>query len=1114
MHIRHFVVALAAALLVSACDDTATITESPGPFAGEAFSKINSNDFYQCQTGNPDRVACNWISGVLNATHNIYFEDDVIPQKLRLNEANGHTRVILEYGFRKGGTDNGILTGDYHGNYDFMARWDNGTGPNDYCEGDRRMDGVFCENGSPAGVTTGDTEPVPGPLDPQTTLDGLTSTEIAAYQKAWDRYLLSKPAELVVLGALDNSLEITSLTFDRSGDASTARMVFTFDADPAAGGEALMLWGMHFAYGGDWDNAGDDLWHGASGQSGSPFHTKLIEVRTGIQGSDYTTGKVLNNGAMAINVSGDVVIRNPSASITVDADGTNEVGDEHPVTATVLVDPDDGSGPAPAPGIDVSFTLTGTGSFKDGIDSCTTGADGTCTVHIVSSEPGLTQVHASASPDLGSGPELITTSDPVDKTWVDGYIQITPASATNPVGEAHEITATVAQFNGSNTEEPVADGTVVTFSFVGATDAVFVGGNTCTTTGGVCSIFINSNSVGTTTIHAAVTINVGGISIVRETDGTGLNSGDATKTYAAARISVTPSGVNWAGESHDFTALVERDDGAGYIGVANVTVTGAPSGAGSLSGDGTCQTGSDGTCILTATSSFPGVMVLDVSANVPVNGGTETIPVSTSGVTGDFGPATKRWVDVQIAVAPLTDENLLGTPHTITATLNRDLGDGAGFQAFGPDETVNWTIESGPGSLDQASCTTDAQGQCSVVLSNDGPTTTQTVVRASWTGTVSATEGTTIEKTVATGTTASPDATKDWVPGSIAITKDVEVGPFTAAPQVCFTLARTDNDGTLPGDVTAQQCHTFSTGDLSHDFSWTGLVAGTYSITETVDPPYAAMSPNPITGIVLDDENRDYTHATTIQNPLPKGALQIVKTLNGFSDLMGLTFNFDVYACDTGSSATECLSPTALAGNPVVVSDANNPATVTGLDEGWYQVTEQDPGYLVEPSLSQIVQVMAGGAAADASVSFNNVQLGDVCEDGKPRALIMLYNGNGTANDSHNQESGEVIINVTDDATIGDREHPVTIRTYDHRDKVIDTFTGVMIGDQIRFESNRNNQLVPPRAGFRVFDASLNGGQLNDVSNALEHVQFHSSCSQPLAPGDEFGSFQLLRDEN
>jgi hypothetical protein len=394
-----------------------------------------------------------------------------------------------------------------------------------------------------------------------------------------------------------------------------------------------------------------------------------------------------------------------------------------------------------------------------------------------------------------------------------------------------------------------------------------------------------------------------------------------------------------------------------------------------------------------------------------------------------------------------------------------------------------------------------------VTLTNS-TTAGTTTIRASWSGTISATEGNT-DATAATGTAPSDDdATKAWEVGSISVTKNIVFGPFTTSAQVCFTLAR--DGGGLVTTSTNPQCATITSPTTSHVFTWNGLINGTYSLTETVGAPYTAVAP--ITGLVVDDTHRTVT-APAQSNPLPLGALRIRKLLNGSETLGTASFTFTVERCGTGSNATTCNTPTAVTGSPFTVNSANNLLTISNLVEAYYRVTETaSENFEVQPALSQIVQVTAGNTANPTTVTFDNIPVGDVCVDGKPRRLFMLYNGNGTLNDSHDQASGEVVINVRDNPAT--RQHPVTIRTYDHQDKLIATFTGVVIGQEIVFQSARAGQLIPARAAFRVFLGTSSNADLNNKANALEHVQFHSSCSQPLARGDEFGSFRLVRDEN
>ena len=62
------------------------------------------DNYSQCQIGNPSSgLDCeSWINGILNATHNNYSEDEVVPQRLVMDfgAAGSHT-VTLKYMTRK-----------------------------------------------------------------------------------------------------------------------------------------------------------------------------------------------------------------------------------------------------------------------------------------------------------------------------------------------------------------------------------------------------------------------------------------------------------------------------------------------------------------------------------------------------------------------------------------------------------------------------------------------------------------------------------------------------------------------------------------------------------------------------------------------------------------------------------------------------------------------------------------------------------------------------------------------------------------------------------------------------------------------------------------------------
>ena len=103
---------------------------------------------------------------------------------------------------------------------------------------------------------------------------------------------------------------------------------------------------------------------------------------------------------------------------------------------------------------------------------------------------------------------------------------------------------------------PAPNGTLVTFSLLNNTaGATFVGGvNTCTTTGGTCSIQINSSTPGGVDIHATTTFSVGGVSLTRSTGSGGLNSADAHKDYVAGTITIVKDAVPNSGLDFNFTS--------------------------------------------------------------------------------------------------------------------------------------------------------------------------------------------------------------------------------------------------------------------------------------------------------------------------------------------------------------------------------------------------------------------------------------------------------------------------------------------------------------------------------------------------------------------------------
>src|SRR6266511_397579 len=220
---------------------------------------------------------------------------------------------------------------------------------------------------------------------------------------------------------------------------------------------------------------------------------------------------------------------------------TNEIGTTHTFTAHVNIN--DGTGSANASGALVTFSIdSGPGSLSNGnvsSSSCSTNASGDCTIDLNSATPGVTTLSAHTTVSV-FGVSLTRNTDgtagnsgPAVKTWVDANIQIAPLLATNPTGVSHVFTAHVSVNTGTGGYVNAPDGTSISFT-IDSGPGSFTTANPCTTVGGTgsCNVTLVSATSGTTIVSAHTTVSVGGISLTRDTDGVGANSGAATKLWA------------------------------------------------------------------------------------------------------------------------------------------------------------------------------------------------------------------------------------------------------------------------------------------------------------------------------------------------------------------------------------------------------------------------------------------------------------------------------------------------------------------------------------------------------------------------------------------------------
>jgi hypothetical protein len=554
------------------------------------------------------------------------------------------------------------------------------------------------------------------------------------------------------------------------------------------------------------------------------------------------------------------------------ATATNPTGANHVLTITVnalggTLD----AGPHTA----TASIVSGPGSFV-GSPTCTyTGgaATASCTVTITSATVGTTVVSATSNIPVNGVSITRTTgtaantaaggSGNASKNWVDANIQITPATATNPLGTNHVLTITVNALGGTIDAGPHT----ATASIVSGPGS-FVGSPTCTYTGGgataSCTVTITSNVVGTTVVSATSNIPVNGVVITRTT-GTAVNtasggSGNASKNWVDANIQITPAtATNPIGTNHVLTITVNALGGTLDAGPHTATAS-IVSGPGSFVGSPTCTyTGGAATasCTVTITSSVAGTTVISATSNIPVNGVsiTRTTGTAVNTASGGSDNAQKLWVqpDANIQITPATATNPVNTDHVLTCHINTSPDSVTYSNA--PDGTVcTVTIISGPGTpVSQTCTTTGGTGSCQVTITS--ATVGTSVVQASTTVVVNSVTLNRMTGDAHVGDGAN--AHKNWVDANINITPGTANNPIGANHVLTITV------NALGGTIDAGP-HTATASIVSGPGSFVGSPSCTYTgggatasctVTITSSTPgttvVSATSNIPVNGVTI-----------------------------------------------------------------------------------------------------------------------------------------------------------------------------------------------------------------------------------------------------------------------
>ena len=554
-----------------------------------------------------------------------------------------------------------------------------------------------------------------------------------------------------------------------------------------------------------------------------------------------TDGKLGNSGpALKHWVDALLTISPPSAA--------NQIGDTHTFVAHLLIDKGDGNGMQNAANEVIHFTKTaGPGTLQN--TTCTTLADGTCSVHLTSGQTGLSTVSASWSNGIQVGNDTAAAkafSGDALKHWVDAQLRITPETAANQIGVTHHFTATLKFDKGDgNGFQPAPSGSKIDFTIDSGPGALSP--SSCTTGPGgpglpplgVCGVDLTSNTTGLTTVHANWT---GSIAVANDTASAKTQSNNAVKQWTNAHLVIDPaSAANQVNVDHIFHAHLTFDygDGKGFVKAPAGQSIGftKDSGPGAFSGN-PCTTDVNGECDVHLTSSVTGVTTVHASWTGGINTGANGTAQASTTSNG----AVKHWVDPILTIDPLDAANQVNNTHTFHVHLSFRLDPATVVPA--PDgSTVNLAIDSGPGAFTPGgaatSCNTVA-GTCSVDLNS--AVTGLTTVHAKWTGGIQTVEG------IAQATTPSVPATKLWTNAKLDLTPTPAVNHVGDTHHYTATLQFDKGTGTYvnagdgevinftiqsgPGTLSANSCSTVAGVchvDLTSTVTGSTDVQGTWS---------------------------------------------------------------------------------------------------------------------------------------------------------------------------------------------------------------------------------------------------------------------------------------------
>jgi hypothetical protein len=460
-------------------------------------------------------------------------------------------------------------------------------------------------------------------------------------------------------------------------------------------------------------------------------------VASGVTMHRSTNSSVIGSGPQGPGGSGPATKNYVDAFIKIAPQTKdNEVGNEHVFTVTFTALPGTAT---PVSFGTITASVSPTAGLTEDVSSCGSptinGNTATCTLTINSNTAGTYVANATGTVTIGGTAVLQRTtapdgsaagpggSGPATKHYVDANISIGP-NGINPVGQEHVFTIVVNALPGGASPVSFANITPTvqpqpgTMTTTCASPVISNGGLTAT-----CTLTVDNSLANVFQANASADITMGTVTVHRATDGTHGSSGPATKTYVDASVAIGPSADNEVGHAHIFTVTVTAiPSGASPVVFTSITPSVTPT-TGLTENTSTCGSptinNDVATCTLTINSSTSGVYTANVTAVVTM-GGTAVTRSTNSQVAphgpGGSGPATKTYVDASIGLNPLTATNNVGSPHTVTITVNA-IPSGASPVSF---SNIVPTVSPAPSSGPTTTCG-------SPTISNGGNTATCTV---------------------------------------------------------------------------------------------------------------------------------------------------------------------------------------------------------------------------------------------------------------------------------------------------------------------------------------------------------------------------------------------------